>query len=202
MIPLSRSVAAAVIGGMMLAPAKPAAAASPTPVFPVPSTPVVPIQADDKTEVTELKKQVEDSNRKLAAIQKQLEQLTEVLTGKKDETGTPLTSDRDRGLVAQMRDLKDRLAQIEKDLAAYKTQTALKPTVETPKATKGTVRIVNEYPVQISIVVNGTSYRIAPSKTQDVDVPAGEFSYQLLESGGAVTKSTIKDKETVTLRIK
>jgi hypothetical protein len=56
--------------------------------------------------------------------------------------------------------------------------------------------------VQISIVVNGTSYRVAPSKTFDVDVPAGEFSYQLLESGAASTKSVIKEKETVTLRIK
>ena len=204
MIPLSRSVAAAVIGGMLLAPT-PAPAASPVPVFPVPSTPVVPIQADDKTEVAELKKQVEDSNRKLSTIQDQLKLLTELLNGRRDEKGFPLPSD--TGLVAQMRELKDRLAQIEKDLMAYKTQTALRPVTPTnpiveSKPAKGTVRVVNEYPVQISIVVNGTSYRVAPSKSLDVEVTAGEFSYQLLESGTALTKSAIKDKETVTLRIK
>ena len=75
------------------------------------------------------------------------------------------------------------------------------PTVD-PKAGKGTVRVVNEYPVQISIVVNGTSYRVAPSKTLDIDVPAGDFTYQLLEAGAASTKSVIREKETVTLRIK
>ena len=41
-----------------------------------------------------------------------------------------------------------------------------------------------------------------PSKTLDVDVPAGNFTYQLLESGAEATKSVIKEKETVTLRIK
>ena len=36
----------------------------------------------------------------------------------------------------------------------------------------------------------------------DVEVPAGDFTYHLLQSGAAPTKSAIKDKETVTLRIK
>lgn len=206
MIPLTRSAAAAVLGGMLLTPATPVKAEAPVvPITSAPVVPVIPIQADDKTDAAELKKQLEESNRKLTTIQDQLRQLTELLNGKKDEKGFPLPSD--PGLVSSMKELKDRLAQIEKDLAAYKSQTSLRPTtpanpIVEPKATKGTVRVVNEYPVQISIVVNGTSYRVAPSKALDVDVPAGEFSYQLLESGGAVTKSTIKEKETVTLRIK
>lgn len=208
MIPLSRSAAAAVIGGALLAPASNPVSAAP-PVVPVPVVPKglsVPIQADDKSENAELKKQLEESNRKLTAIQEQLKTLTELLNGKKDEKGYPLPSD--PGIVSQMKDLKDRLAGIEKDLAAYKAQTSLRPPTPNPsaavdpKAGKGTVRVVNEYPVQISIVVNGTSYRVAPTKTLDVDVAAGEFTYQLLESGAASTKSTIKEKETVTLRIK
>ncbi|MCE9563975.1 MAG: hypothetical protein K8U57_18185 [Planctomycetes bacterium] len=209
MIPVSRAAAVAVLGGMLLAPTTPAQAVTPSVPFPTTAIkPVVPIQADDKSEVTELKKQLEESNRKLAMIQEQLKGITEALSGKKDDKGFTLESD--RGIVAELKEFKNRLAQIEKDLANYKTQTSLRPAnpvtpvnpIVDPKAGKGTIRVVNEYPVQISIVVNGMSYRIAPSKTLDVDVSAGEFSYQLLESGAALTKSVIKEKETVTLRIK
>lgn len=204
MIPLSRSAAAAVIGGMLLTPpTAPVRAASPVsaPVIPAPTAPVVPVQADD---TADLKKQLKESNDKLTTIQDRLTRLTELLDGKRDDKGFTLPSD--PGLVAQMRDLKDRLAAVEKRLEEYKS---LKPTTVTPtnpivdaKAGKGTVRVVNEYPVQISIVINGTSHRIAPSRTLDVDVNAGDFTYQLLESGAAMTKSVLKEKETVTLRIK
>jgi hypothetical protein len=66
------------------------------------------------------------------------------------------------------------------------------------------VKIINEYPVEIAMVINGASpsYRVAPGTTLDVEVPAGDFTYQLLQSGAPATKSTIKDKETVKLRIK
>ena len=64
------------------------------------------------------------------------------------------------------------------------------------------VRVVNDYPIQISMVINGISHKIPPSMALDFDVQAGEFNYQLLESGAAPTKSYIKEKETVTLRIK
>ena len=64
------------------------------------------------------------------------------------------------------------------------------------------MKVVNEYPVEISMVINDKSHRIAPGKVLEVKVPAGDFSYQLLQSGAAATRSAIKDKETVTLRIK
>ncbi len=62
--------------------------------------------------------------------------------------------------------------------------------------------VVNEYQREISMVINDKSYRIAPASKIEVEVPAGDFAYQLLESGAATTRSVIKDKETVTLRIK
>ncbi len=49
-----------------------------------------------------------------------------------------------------------------------------------PEKTTGTVKIINEYPVEIPIIVNTTSYRVAPNKVLDVEVPAGDFSYQLI----------------------
>jgi len=201
---LNQSAAAAVLGGMLFAPANSATAtAAPLPI-------PLPTRIDEKTDLAELKTKVESANTRLSDIQRDLKQLTELLNGRRDKDGIP--DGTSRGLVADLKDLSDRLRKVEEDLTKMKGQSSsLRPAVPNsavpntatdPKAGKGTVRVVNEYPVQISIVVNGTSYRVAPSKTLDVDVPAGEFNYQLLESGAASTKSVIKEKETVTLRIK
>jgi hypothetical protein len=82
------------------------------------------------------------------------------------------------------------------------------PGKPTPSATapltgpKGVVRIVNEYPVEISLLVNGKSYRVAPSESRSIDVPSGSYTYELLQSGAAATTSPIRDGETVTLRIR
>jgi hypothetical protein len=206
---LNRNIAAAVIGGVLFAPAhvnaKPPLAV-PNPV--VPSQPV----ADDATELAAVKAQLKTSNEKLADIQEQLRLLNETLNGKRDKDGNPFPIP---GLVGQVKELKDKLSLLEAEVNKLKTNTSLRPTTPTPtnpmspstpvvdpKAGKGTVRVVNEYPVLISIVVNGTSYRVAPTKSLDIDVHAGEFTYQLLESGAAATRSVIKEKETVTLRIK
>ena len=195
---LNQSVAAAVIGGVLFAPASPAPAA-PLPL-PIPTR----VAADDKTDLADLKTKVETATTKLTDIQKDLKTLTELLNGRRDRDGFPIETS--RGLVADLKDLSDRLKKVEEDLTKMKGQSSsLRPNVPVApdlKQAKGTVRVVNEYPVQISIVVNGTSYRVPPSKSLDVDVPAGEFTYQLLESGAASTRSVIKEKETVTLRIK
>lgn len=199
----SQSAAAAILGGALLAATNPAPAPA-APPFPTPAAAVPAGQgkSDEKAEHADLKKALDESNRKLGEIQKQLAQLSELLNGKKDSDGYPITGS---GLLDQVKDLKNRLAAIEDDLRKMKTSSSLRPNTPSavdPKANMGTVRVVNEYPVRISIVVNGTSYRIDPSKSQDIEVPAGEFTYQLLESGAAATRSTIKEKETVTLRIK
>lgn len=205
MVKFHHAAAVAVLGGALLTPPSQVGAAPPLPI-PVPA----PVRADDKTDVAELKRQLEESNRKLGVITEQLRVLTELLNGRKDEKGFPLPSD--PGIVAEMKALKDKLAAVEKELNAFKTQTALRPPAPTgtipgaavdPRiAPKGIVQVINEYPIQISMVVNGTSYRVAPSKSLDIEVPAGEFTYQLLESGAAPTRSVIKDRETVKLRIK
>jgi hypothetical protein len=198
---LNRTAALAVLGGAIMAPSSPATAG---PTLPGTFPPVSPIRADDKTDLEALKTQVATANQKLTDIQRDLKQLTELLNGRKDERGFPIPTD--PGLVATMKTLSDKLNEVDKELNKLKTQTTLRPPnppiTPDPKAGKGTIRVVNEYPVLISIVVNGTSYRVEPTKTLDIDVPAGDFTYQLLQSGAATTKSVIKEKETVTLRIK
>jgi hypothetical protein len=52
--------------------------------------------------------------------------------------------------------------------------------------------------------VNSTSFTVAPGTKLDIPVPVGEFTYQLLNAGANLTptRSPVKEKEVVTLRIK
>jgi hypothetical protein len=60
---------------------------------------------------------------------------------------------------------------------------------------------VNEYPVDVSVVLNGVVHILAPAQRQDVPVAPGEFGYALPQSGGLEKRSRIRENETVTLRI-
>jgi hypothetical protein len=180
----------AVVGGMFMAP-------------------TAPVLADDKPDVAALKSQMEETNKKLKDIQEDIRRLNELLAGKKDDTGTAIPTK--GGVVEQLKDLQNRLQAIEQSLDKLKNQTSTSlrqgnpalppnPIVETKPT--GTVRVINQYPVPISMVINNVPHKIEPNKTLDVPVYVGEFTYQLVESGAAPTKSHIKDGETVTLRIK
>jgi hypothetical protein len=189
--PHQHVAALAVLGGLFMAPASPLSA------------------KDDKSDIAELRSKVDKANEKLSDIQSDLKKLTELLNGRKDSTGTPIPTE--PGVLSQLRALKDNLDKIEKELTKLKEQTSstsLRPAPIPPtpipeiKTGKGIVKIVNDYPIEISMVINGISYRVAPSQARDVEIPVGEFSYQLVQSGAAATPSHIKEKETVTLRIK
>ena len=173
------------------------------------------------TETQGTKDATKTADEKLTDIQRDLKRLTELLDGRRDETGSRLPSD--PGLVQQVRDLKDKMAALEKQVNELKTTSLRPPTGGTPgaaipgiptpmpvatpapaAAAQGTVRVVNEYPIEITMVVNGRSYRVAPNATQDIPIAVGEFSYQLLSGSTALapTRSTIREREVVTLRIK
>jgi hypothetical protein len=194
--------AVALLGGALLA-----AEAAAVPALPPvkPPVPAVPVRADDP-DVKKLKDDLTEANKKIAGLEKDIEKLRELVLGKKDDRGFPIPSD--PGAVARIKELQDTIERLTKELNALKTQTALKPNVPPepkplPEAKpRGIVKVVNEYPIEISMVINEKSYRVAPSTKVEVEVPAGEFSYQLLQAGVAATRSVIKDKETVTLRIK
>lgn len=198
---LTATAAFAVLSGALLG----AEQATAFPIIPPPSNIPMPgalVKADDKTDIAQLKKDLGEANKKIAALQEQVDTLTELLKGKKDDKGITLPSD--PGAVAEIKQLKDKIATLQTELNSLKSQTSsLKPSVGTPETKPtGTVKIINEYPVEISIVVNDKSYRVAPSKVLDVEVPAGDFTYQLLTAGAQATKSVIQKGETVRLRIK
>jgi hypothetical protein len=189
MKPFNKTVVAAVVGtALALTPAKAVAR----------DTNNQPVTTED------LKKQIDEANRKLAALQEDVKKLTELLDGRKDpKTGTRLEFD--RGLAAEVKDLKDQLDRLER--AMKSSSTSLRPGTAPPAlvpalTNRGTVRVVNEYPTPVSIVVNSTNYRVEPNAKLDIDVPVGAFSYHLLQAGIAPVTSAIKEKEVVTLRIK
>jgi hypothetical protein len=200
-----QAAALAILGGMFLIHATPATANSFLPL-PAANTPV----KDEKAENSLLKFQIEQTNEKLATIQKQLASLTEMINGKKDPAGL----NNDPGILYEIKKLKERLEIIERDLTKFNNQTSsslrppasanpINPIIEPKPVALGTLRIVNDYPVEISMVINGEqSYKIGPAKAVDIRVPAGDFTYQLVQSGAPPTRSFIKDKEMVTLRIK
>jgi hypothetical protein len=199
MLNLSTTAAFAVLGGALFAAEK----ASALPVVPLTSVNPAPgalVRAADP-DVDKLKTDLAAANKKIEDLEKQVKKLTELLSGKRDDLGLRMESD--PGAVEEIKRLKDKIATLDAELKSLKTQTALRPAVTAPEVKpKGIVKVVNEYPVEISMVINEKSYKVAPSTKIEVEVPAGEFTYQLLQSGAAATRSTIKDKETVTLRIK
>ncbi|MBY0459925.1 MAG: hypothetical protein K2V38_21625, partial [Gemmataceae bacterium] len=153
------------------------------------------VQRTDKEEIEKLKKDLEEANKKIAALDKKVTDLSELLYGKS-------VFPRDPGALEQLDLMKKRVAALESELGTLKTQTVQKPAVVQDTKPKGVVKVVNEYPVEISMLINDRTYRVAPNTKIEVEVPAGEFTYQLLQSGQPATRSVIKDKEPVTLRIK
>jgi hypothetical protein len=219
-----QSALAAVIGSALAgAPLTPANA------FPAPSpqakTDPTPAELQKALDSTNAK--LTETNTKLAEVQTTLKRLSDLMDGKRDslnadpglaaevkrltdlidgkrEKGMKIGTD--PGVTDEVKRLKDTVHSLQAQIDGMKKTEAFRPPsplpVPDPMAGKGTVRVVNDYPVEISIVVNEKSYRIAASTKLDVPVPAGDFSYQLLQNGASAVKSTIKEKETVTLRIK
>jgi hypothetical protein len=204
MLNLTTSACFAFLGGALLA-VEQAKALPPVPPVPGLTLPGIPVRADEpdklKKDLDEAKTKIEAANARIKALELLVEKLNEQLNGKKDADGFKLTSD--PGAVEEIKRLKNRITDLEGELGRLRTQTALKPAVVPALPGKGIVKIINDYPVEITMLINEKStYHVAPNTTLEVEVPTGAFTYQLLQSGAAPTRSVIKDKEVVKLRIK
>lgn len=139
-------------------------------------------------------------DQRMQAIERTLARLVEAVEGRKDSDGNP--SPVDRGAVADLKALKDEVAALKKQVAEMKTTVALRPPAD-PMAGKGTVRIDNLYPYEVTVKVNGTNYRVPGGTKLDVTVTAGRFTYELLTGIDPVQQeATVDEKKTATLRVK
>jgi hypothetical protein len=199
---------ATVLGGAMAMVASTASPVTalplpPKPIAPLISAPALPVKAADAADdVKTLKKDLEEANKRLAETNKEIKRLVDLLEGVK---GQPLLP----GALKEITELKDKvfaqgekIASLQKQIEDMKKSTSLKPTPAPNGA--GTVRIINDYPIEVTILVNDKTYRVAPNTSLDIPVTAGEFTYQLWSTGSflAPVKSPIADKEVVKLRIK
>ncbi len=90
----------------------------------------------------------------------------------------------------EVEELKARLDKIDKKLDVLRPDVSVRR--YPPPTELGRVLLVNRYPEEITFIVNGTSYRLAPGGSRLIDgVPAGSFTYEVLSpSYGMVTRRT------------
>jgi hypothetical protein len=129
-----------------------------------------------------------------------LGKLEDVILGTKDgAAGT------NAGLLKRLGDMEETLKQINAKLGqrdANRSTSAYAGSANSTITTRAHVRIVNDYPTEMSMLINGRSVRLQPGESRTVDVPPGSYTYELLHAGSQPTTSAIKDGETVTLRIR
>ena len=158
--------------------------------------------------IAEMKRDLADlKTKELASIKKEIDALKE--SNKQTQIFLEGGSDKGSatdGLLKKMSRLEETLAAVDKKLQLLDTKlsASTRTASSSPESAKaiietGSVKIVNDYEVEISIVVNGKAFRIDPKETKIIDVPVGSLKYQLLGSGAAETTRMVKDKEIVTL---
>ena len=166
--------------------------------------------AQDADAIASLKKTAED-------IKADVKTMKAVVNGSESLNLKDGLIDRVKAIDAQMQALDKKLSAIESKLDQLTTRTAAssplaggtgtpgvpQPMAAAPTGPKGTVRVINEYAVEVSLLLNGRAYRLAAGETKSIDAPAGDYVYELLQSGAQSkpVTSQIKDGETVTLRI-
>lgn len=155
-----------------------------------------------KEELEALRKQVDELKVQLNQVDKKSISTENFVLGRADAKAAA-----DKGLVSRVYDLEatlksidERLRKIEDKLGTMNSTTALRPTQMPSVMAK--IRLINEYPMEMTMLVNGKAYRVEAGETKFVDVNAGTYTYELLHTGSKETSSPIKEGETVTLRIR
>lgn len=145
----------------------------------------------------DLKKAIE----KLDKITKEVQDLKESM--KIDELrGKAITID------TKLDMLDKDILEIKKDIKEIKrrlgdnTSTSLRPEFDSAATRgQGRVRFINEFSEEMSVVVNGRSFRLMPGQERLVPVPPGDFTYQVLQLQRVAQERRIAADETKTVRI-
>ncbi len=210
-------LAAAAVGAALAAAPLSAQDATPKPgpgsesvvqSMPGPTTP--PAAAPAPVAVGASKEQFDALRTDIDGLKEYKRQVQDLLQGKADGAGRSVL---DAGVLKRMTDLEEKLDRIEKAVESMRSsvarlepgRVALSPAAPAPMpaaATKTAVRLVNDYPSELSLILNGASHRLKPGETKSVDVSPGSFTYELIADGAKPITRTIRDDETVTLRIK
>ena len=178
--------------------------------FALASAPVSPVKAAETDDVKTT--DVEAMKRDLAALKADIEKLKSFRNDTLDSLlGKTVDGKTVDGLYGRLSNLETRFGKVESSLTRIEEQlnklskstSGFSPQPPQPMVnTRGFVKLVNDYPVEVSIVLNGKSHRMTPGEVKTVEVPVGSYTYELLTAGSQPTTSTVRDAETVTLRIR
>ena len=104
-------------------------------------------------------------------------------------------------------DLLDREIQdIKKDVKELRRRagegptTALRPEYDSAR-TQSNVRIINTHPSEMSVVLNGLSHRLAPGEERLFRIPAGPYSFEVLQIPARAQSGALASGETKTFTI-
>jgi hypothetical protein len=174
--------------------------------------PTSPLAAQDKDEkkaqpdLASVKSQLEQIQKDVKSLQEFRKNTEDSVYGKENSTALA-----DMGLIRRLSEIESQINKINETLkqidarlrdAGKSTTSAFGPALPGTISGRGFVRIVNDYPTEMSMIVNGRSHRIPAGQTVTVDVPSGNFTYELLHAGSSATSTTVKEGETMTLRIR
>jgi hypothetical protein len=168
------------------------------------------VQAQDAAkpaDTSDLKKQIDDINKKLPTID-QLKtsvlaidnDLRDEIKGRREHNAT--VDSRLEQIQNDVTALKSQMEQIRRDLETAKSRPATQISAfQSAAPTVGHVRLANTYFDTVRIVVNGKPYDVAPNTTMLADaVPAGNFTYEVVGVQAPLTRA-IAVNETFTISV-
>jgi hypothetical protein len=137
-----------------------------------------------------------------------LDALTKTVQDLKDGMRSDALREKVTTVDAKIDQLDQDIQAIKKDLRDLKrkvdggTTTALRPEYDaTAFRGQGRVRFINEYPEEMSVVVNGRAFRLLPGQEKLVPVPPGDFTYQVLNVHRSAQLREIVADQTKNIRI-
>jgi hypothetical protein len=84
--------------------------------------------------------------------------------------------------IEEINKLKSDVALLRRDVDSLKAQPTTRVAMSPSTPTTGKIRLVNTYPEQMTVLVNQAAYRLLPGEIRDVEIPAGQFVYQVLSA--------------------
>jgi hypothetical protein len=149
----------------------------------------------------DLKKSVDKAVEKLEKAAKDLQEAKDALKND-DLRGKAITID------TKLDMLDKDVQEIKKDVRELRRRTgdgpstSLRPDFDSATVRgRGRVRFINEFFEEMSVVVNGRSFRLQPGEERLVPVPPGDFTYQVLQIQRFPQERRITADETKTVRI-
>ena len=114
--------------------------------------------------------------------------------------------DTERNLQTEVDGLKVQIRQIQDEIRSLRQLPSLPPSISKRETfdlspRMGRVRLTNEFLEEMSVVVNGVSYRLLPGQTRTIQVPPGLFTYQVLQLQRTIQERMIEPGEEKPIRI-